>query len=116
MYKGGTKIVPYFFHFAQCLWRKAGKLGLRRKDYLKSTKDMILNLKTLPFIDINDIEERFSLIYQHFHKEEKIFKDFLDYVDKNWIKSQKYKKELWNYSKGVIKIISKSTKFNNIIN
>ena len=38
------------------LWRNANILGLRKENILKKTKDIILNLKVLPFTKVNDVE------------------------------------------------------------
>ena len=71
---------------------------------------MLLNIKILAFLPLEELDDHFLMIYNEFEAEGKLFKDFLDYFVKNWMKGKKYPKEMWNYSKGV-KFI-----FNNIIN
>ncbi len=66
---------------------------------------MILNLKILPFIELENVEERFEMIYEDFEKEGNNFREFLDYFEGNWIKSSICEKDIWNYSRGVINII-----------
>jgi len=102
-----TKIMPCFFHFSQCLWRKANKLGLRSKEYLEITKLMILNLKSLAFNKTDEVADRFEKIYEEFQDSGKMFIDFLTYFRNNWIigknKSGKarFAIKFWNYSAGV---------------
>lgn len=99
-YRKNTRIMPCFFHFSQCIWRKASKLGLRQKEVLLSTKELILNLKCLAFIDLDAIENRFSMIKEKFGSINK-FEELLKYFEINWIKEKNFKQNLWNYSKGV---------------
>lgn len=75
-YKG----MPCFFHLIQCLWRKANKLGLRKKKYSINIKTLIFNLKLLPFLskteavsfykeikkEIGTIDENFNKFYIYF--------------------------------------------------
>ena len=63
---------------------------------------MILNIKILPFIDLSEIDDRFLNIYNSFEGEGDKFKVFLDYFHKNFIKSAKYSKTMWNYQRGVV--------------
>ncbi len=95
------RIVPCFFHFAQCMWRKANKLGLRKKENAKNSKNMILNIKILPFLPLQEVDDHFYMIYEEYEGKGKAFKEFLDYLIRNWLKGNKYPKEIWNYSKGV---------------
>jgi len=44
-------IITCFFHLVQAWWRKASKLGIRRKSYIKNTKILIFNLEMLPFME-----------------------------------------------------------------
>ena len=94
-----TRIVPCFFHFAQ--WRKANKLGLRKNEHAKNSKNMILNIKILPFLPLQEVDDHFNMISEEYEGEGRAFKEFLDYFIRNWLKGNKYPKEIWNYSKGV---------------
>lgn len=51
-----------FFHFVKCLWEKAKKLYLCKKDKIKHTKILIFALKIIPFIDIDHRTEFFKKI------------------------------------------------------
>ena len=51
-------IVTCFFHLAQCWWRKALALGLRKKKYVETTRVLIFNFKMLPVKEEED-EKRF---------------------------------------------------------
>ena len=95
--------MPCFFHFSQCLWRKANEYGLRSKHHLDNTKNLILNLKSLAFNDLEEIDKRFDLIESEYQKLGQEFQKLLEYFKKNWIKAKKYDKLMWNYSKGVFK-------------
>ena len=46
-----VNLIPCFFHFVQCLWRKASKLGLRKKLNINRTRILMLNMKILPFLE-----------------------------------------------------------------
>ena len=35
----------------QACWRKANKLGLRKKEFIKNTQTISFNLEDLPFVD-----------------------------------------------------------------
>lgn len=52
-------------------------------------------------MELEQIVERFDIIYKDFENEGKCFREFLDYFESNWIKSKICQKEIWNYSKGV---------------
>jgi len=93
--------MPCFFHFSQCLWRKANEIGLRSKVHLDHAKEMILNLKSLAFNDLEEIDERFYLIEEEYQKLGPEYEKLLVYFKKNCIKGNKYEKTMWNYSKGV---------------
>ena len=58
-------------------------------------------MKILPFMELEQIVERFDIIYKDFENEGKCFREFLDYFESKWIKSKICQKEIWNYSKGV---------------
>lgn len=45
------EILPCLFHLVQAWWRKANKLGLRKKEFIKNTQTIIINLEALPFMD-----------------------------------------------------------------
>jgi hypothetical protein len=83
------------------LWRKASKLGLRRKKNINTTKDLILNLKVLAFTNIEDVDKRFEAIKIHFNKLGGDYEEFLAYFQINWISGKKHMKDLWNYSLAV---------------
>ena len=90
----------------QALWRRASKLGLRKKEYIKYAKEMILNLKALSFNKLEDVDKRFLNIQKYFLALGPPFTDFLQYFECNWIHEKKFPKELWNYYSGVIKTIN----------
>jgi len=94
-----AKIVPCFFHFCQCLWRKASSLGLRKKDLVKRTKLVILNLKALCFRKTEKVEYYFQKIQTVFTLGESAYKPLFRYFEKNWIKGKICSPNVWNYSK-----------------
>ena len=57
-----VKIVACFFHFVQSLWKNANKIGINNGSLKKILKDIILNLKTLYFIQKEQIKFRFEFI------------------------------------------------------
>jgi hypothetical protein len=60
-----------------------------------------LNLKSLAFDDLEEVEKRYEIIEKEYRQCGPEFEKFLNYFEKNWIKGKKFKKILWNYSKGV---------------
>ena len=53
---------------------------------------MILNIKILPFVDLREIKDRSLNIYKFYKKKGNIFKNFIEYFNKNFMKSHKYSK------------------------
>ena len=53
LYFPNALISGCFFHFVKCLWEKAKKLHLCKKDKIKHTKILIFILKIIPFINID---------------------------------------------------------------
>jgi hypothetical protein len=62
---------------------------------------MILNLKSLAFDELQNIDERFNIIEAEYQTLSPEFEKLLVYFKNNWIKERKYEKAMWNYSKGV---------------
>lgn len=47
--RSNLEILPCLFHLLQAWWRKAIKLGLKKKEYIKNTQTILFNLEILPF-------------------------------------------------------------------
>ena len=46
-------IIPCLFHLTQAWWRKASKLGLRKKKYILTISCLLFNLELLAFMNLN---------------------------------------------------------------
>ena len=112
------KIITCYFHLIQSWWRWGNANGLRNQDVKSKTKDLILNLKALPFNKREDVNVRYANIKNHFEKEyPSIFTKFFSYFEDTWLNGI-FEKELWNYAKFLIRkddkvFISKDVFFTN---
>ena len=82
-----------FFHYCQCLWLHASKLGLRAPSRILDTKKLIALLKILPHIDLQDRKDIFSEIKTTYKSKDKPFKDFFSYYQNNWLENYTIKFE-----------------------
>ena len=64
-----VKIYTCFFHFSQALWRNASERGLREEGILELTKEVIFNLKVLPFLSLDNVKKRFEITKKVFNEE-----------------------------------------------
>lgn len=99
LYKNSTLLLC-FFHFSQALWRRAGLLGMRESTLIIKTKEIILNLKILCFLKVEDVKNYFDTIKQTFYKvsdSEIIVDKFIEYFEETWISGKHYKINDWNY-------------------
>ena len=71
-----THIITCFFHLIQSCWRKANKFHLRNKNYKENTKELIANLKLLPFLD----NKNMKLFYNEIKKQNKFKDEFFWFI------------------------------------
>ena len=96
VYKNNNiKIIFCFFHLIKNWRKKLNNLGLRNKNYIKTSKTLIFNLKLLAFIKISSIDEFYNDIKNSDLFKNDKYKAFFNYLDKYWMKKNLYKK--WNY-------------------
>ena len=88
--------VTCFFHLVQLWWRKALALGLRKKNYVETTRVLIFNLEILPFKEEEDAKYFYNKIKNHELFEDEKYEEFFKYFDGTWWK--KYDFSLWCYS------------------
>lgn len=89
LYFPNALISGCFFHFVKCLWEKAKKLHLCKKDKIKHTKILIFILKIIPFINIDYRQEIFDKIEDFYSASQN---------DNNYYKLIKYYKKQWIYN------------------
>ena len=95
-------IIPCFFHFVQCLWRKASSIGLRKKSNLHKTRVLMINMKILPFLEKDKAIDFYKLIKEEFSEDK--YEPFFDYFERTWLniedKNAKTKIDFqtWNYT------------------
>ena len=119
IFKDNTKIITCFFHYVQCLWRKANSFHLRNKNYIENTKVLIFNLKILPFLEYENMFKFYKEIKIQSIFNDIMYDNFFNYLEKNWIgyekktkKNIKYVKpkypfELWGYC-NIIEVLVKA--------
>ena len=95
-----TLTITCFFHLIQSWWRKAGKLGMRKKNILQKSRNLIFNLKLLPFMDIYNAREFYLSIKEYFSEEQ--FNEFYIYFEQTWLNMEdndnvKYEFKTWSY-------------------
>ena len=93
--------ITCLFHLLQCWWRKAGSIGLRKKNYIKDTKLMLFNFELLPFLEIDEARDFYNAVLKIIPKDEK-FAEFIEYFEETWFPineecSTKYDFDLWSY-------------------
>ena len=77
-------------------------MGLREKKEVATTKEMIINLKALCFLQLNQVENFFKKIKTKFNARGRLFKKYLsEYFELTWLRGKPFCKELWNYSNGI---------------
>ena len=91
-----SQLVPWFFHFAKCLWNNAGKWSLKKSRILVLTKQLIFSLKGLAFRPPNKVYRRFEFIKNKFLEKGNWFKQFLEYFESTWMDGTFQIKD-WNY-------------------
>lgn len=89
-----SKLIGCFFHYTQCLWRKANEMGLRKKEKKLMTMQLILSCQFLCFVSFDRIFTIWNQIKENFSPL-KFFGEFISYFEKNWL-SEKIR--FWNYS------------------
>ena len=63
-------IITCFFHLIQNWWKRAGRLGMRKKDIIKKSRNLIFNLKLLPFMELNNARKFYLKIKEYFNEYE----------------------------------------------
>ena len=95
-------IIPSFFHFVQCLWRKASSLCLRKKANIPKTRVLMINMQILPFLEKKKAIEFYKLIKDEFSEEK--YEPFFDYFERTWLNIEdenaktKIDFEIWSYT------------------
>ena len=93
-------IITCFFHLIQCWWGKANKLGMRKKNVIHKSRNLIFNLKLLPFMPLDKAREFYFSIKDYF--DEEIFSNFYSYFEQTWLNLEdkdpvKYEFKIWTY-------------------
>jgi hypothetical protein len=89
-------LVPWFFHFVKWLWMNAAQWGLRKKFYLKDTKQLIFSLKALAFRPPDKIFRRFEQLKIKYAQKNSSFMKFFEYFEHTWMDGI-FKIKDWNY-------------------
>lgn len=76
------RIIGCFFHFSQCLWRRANELSLRKQDKKLMTMQLIMSCPFLCFVPKDKIWPLWSQIKENFSKFS-FFDEFFSYFEKN---------------------------------
>ena len=86
------------------MWRQINISGLRDKEYINTSKELVLNLKALAFNKIVDVEKRYKNIKKKYGGEDQpVYKKFLEsYFEPNWLNDKIIEVKDWNYSEYII--------------
>jgi hypothetical protein len=98
-------IITCFFHLVHAWWKKASKIGLRRKNYIVGTKMLIFNLELFPFMDYQSSNKFYLKLKELDEFKDDLYSLFFSYFEKTWFtcKNKKSKEkacypfELWTY-------------------
>ena len=95
-------IIPCLFHLTQSWWRKASKIGLRKKKYIQDTKCLIFNLQLLPFMEKENAIKYYKLIKEYFSDSDEKYNNFYEYFEETWLAldsniKPKFDFDLWAY-------------------
>ena len=91
-----SHIVPWFFHFVKCLWTNSGKWGLRKRQLVPLTKQLIFSIKGLAFRRPETVYKKFEQIKNAYIKKSTVFTQFLEYFESTWMDGIFQIKD-WNY-------------------
>jgi hypothetical protein len=91
-----SQLVPWFFHFVKCLWMNASKWGLRKRNSLSQTKELIFSLKALAFRLPETVFKHFERIKNKYFRASQAFATYLEYFEATWMDGE-YKINDWNY-------------------
>ena len=81
------KLIGCYFHYCQCLWLYATKHGMKTGQRILLTKKLITLLKILPHLGLEERSAIFKEIKEVFKNSDNVYKEFLIYYAKNWLKS-----------------------------
>ena len=76
---GKNNVIGCYFHILHALWWRDSKLGLGMKSQILITKELILNLKLLPFTYFENIADWIDYISDYFSKLDSTLTCFLKY-------------------------------------
>lgn len=100
--EGKVIIITCFFHLIQSWWRRANKLGMRKKNIIHKTRNLIFNLKLIPFMSIENAREYYLKIKDYFNED--LFNNFYTYFEQTWLnldenETVKFDFNIWSYYK-----------------
>ena len=94
------EIILCFIHLVQSWWKKVSIIGLRKKQFKKTTIFLIFNLKLFPFLKEKDAIIFYKKLKELVGKEE--YEDFYEYFKSTWFaiednKKSKFEIKYWSY-------------------
>ena len=90
-----TRIFTCYFHLIRRLIIHLKNIKSKNKLIRRNARNLLFNMKILIFIDNEKIEEFFELIKSQYYKN---YKKFLDYFEKQYLKTGLFSDKNWNYS------------------
>ena len=80
-----SKIFGCFFHYSQAIWRRAGRLGLKKKNSIKNNSQLLIGfLQLFDYIPKVKKVQIYSELRKIFEPQHPQFIHLLDYYQKNW--------------------------------
>jgi len=81
-----AKVLGCEFHFVKALWRKAGTLGLKKKERIIKTSSVISFFVILAHMNVEERENHFNELKDIYEGSDDLYKQFLKYFADNWLK------------------------------
>ena len=81
-----AKVLGCEFHFVKALWRKAGTLGLKKKERIIKTSSVISFFVILAHMNVEERENHFNELKDIYEGSDDLYKQFLKYFADSWLK------------------------------
>jgi hypothetical protein len=92
-----TSVKACHFHYAQNIWKKLKKYGLRRLSKEEHIRRQIANAISLPLVPQNEINNFMEQIIDVLGNIDSKFDKFTDYVLKNDVEDARFTSDMWNH-------------------
>ncbi|CAF3341244.1 unnamed protein product [Rotaria socialis] len=92
-----TKVKRCHFHYAQNIWKKLKKYGLKKLSKEEHIRREIANIISLPLVPRNEINNSMEHIIDVLCNIDSKFEKFTDYVLNNYVEDARFTSDMWNH-------------------